>query len=411
MSEEEQEISVANAYCVVYTLEDNDWKVKGEGWSQVHLYQDKQDNSYRIVGWTVEDSQVVINCNVTLLCQYKKKSLDFYKFIDEETNTYGFGFYKKNDTFAESEKFMEAVIKAINTGDDPTGSNTVEPISPIDTILESSSACGTNTTKSGGSESLKQLAILEPKTAKLMNSGKNLKGEVSEPSNVRHEQHVEFDPIKGTYQGVPKEWQEFLNKQFGVPLNQVESIKVKGYSEKIPKILVTMKKNFEEHDGASADGIFRIAPDGDQSNYIKEKLNRGDYESCEDIHCMANLIKVFFRELPGSILSGVDPENIINCTDCEKARAIVVSLKQPNRSIFCWLLDFILTVAEKKDINRMTEQNLAIVIAPNICEGLKLAPTLQLVFASKAAKFMRLALEYRRKCKDETVEEKSDSTG
>jgi len=37
MTEPDQttEVSVSNAYCVVYRLENADWKVTGEGWSQV----------------------------------------------------------------------------------------------------------------------------------------------------------------------------------------------------------------------------------------------------------------------------------------------------------------------------------------------------------------------------------------
>jgi len=73
--------------------------------------------------------QVVINCNVTSVCVYKKKSPDFHKFIDEgqlvnemfvfndlkhatflsfllENKTYGFGFYKKEESYQESEKFV-----------------------------------------------------------------------------------------------------------------------------------------------------------------------------------------------------------------------------------------------------------------------------------------------------------------
>ncbi len=34
------ESSVCNAYCVVYKLENADWKVTGEGWSQVDGFCD-----------------------------------------------------------------------------------------------------------------------------------------------------------------------------------------------------------------------------------------------------------------------------------------------------------------------------------------------------------------------------------
>jgi len=202
-----------------------------------------------------------------------------------------------------------------------------------------------------------------------------------------------------------------IKKQFGVKLSQVEMTQVEGYEGKIPTVLVTMKTYFDKNEGAQADGIFRLAPDGEQCSFVKDQLNKNEFEGCDDIHCIANLIKVFFRDLPGSILAGVNPEEIIECTDENKAGEILDALAEPNKSIFQWLLDFILVVAEKKDINRMTEQNLAIVIAPNICEGLKLAPTLQLIFATKAAKFMRFAILHRRKTKEAQSGEKEKDTG
>lgn len=409
MAEEnhQSEVSVANAYCVVYTLDNNDWKVKGKGWSQVHLYKDTTDGSYRVVGWTVDDSQVVINCNVSLLCQYKKKSLDFYKFIDEEENTYGFGFYKKDPSYQESEAFMKAVIIAINTSEENSnlGGITDDNQEPTDTGDKQD----TTEEQPDGLKRGKTIGKMKIFAAKAKKIGKK-DNTISEPQNVERNTHVEFDEKTGTYIGLPKEWEDSIKKQFGVRLTQVDMTKVDGYGGKIPTVLITMKSYFDDNDGASADGIFRLAPDGEQSSYVKNLLNKNEFEECDDIHCIANLIKVFFRELPGSILAGVNPEEIIECTDDDKAGEIIEKLIEPNKSIFQWLLDFILEVAAKKDVNRMTEQNLAIVIAPNICEGLKLAPTLQLIFATKAAKFMRFAILYRRKTKSGTGE-KDDPTG
>jgi len=46
--------------------------------------------------------QVVLNCNVTSLCKYKKKSEDFHKFQDEMGTIFGFGFYKKEESIEEA---------------------------------------------------------------------------------------------------------------------------------------------------------------------------------------------------------------------------------------------------------------------------------------------------------------------
>jgi hypothetical protein len=109
------EVSVGSAYCVVYRLENSEWIVTGEGWAQVHLYRDLNDGTHRLVGWTVLDFDVVINCNVNSSCRYKRKSDDFHKFTDEENNTYGFGFYKKEESIAESKKFLNTILDVIRT--------------------------------------------------------------------------------------------------------------------------------------------------------------------------------------------------------------------------------------------------------------------------------------------------------
>jgi hypothetical protein len=36
MGDDASEVSVANAYCVVYKLDKGEWVVTGEGWAQVH---------------------------------------------------------------------------------------------------------------------------------------------------------------------------------------------------------------------------------------------------------------------------------------------------------------------------------------------------------------------------------------
>eukprot|EP00808_Paulinella_micropora_P000255 g13037.t1 len=114
------EISVADVYCVVYVLKDDGWKNQ-EDWSQVLLYRDKSDGSHRIVGFTVQDFEVVINCNIGPTCKYTKRSADFHRFCDEDGTTYGFGFYKKDRALLEAEKFMACVLEAI-------GHNESEPV-------------------------------------------------------------------------------------------------------------------------------------------------------------------------------------------------------------------------------------------------------------------------------------------
>lgn len=405
-SDENTEVSVAEAYCVVYTLDNKEWVVTGEGWAQVHLYRDQTDDTHRIVGWTVEDSQVVINSNVTFACKYKKKSDDFHKFVDEEDRTFGFGFWKKDDSFEESDKFMSAV----NTVIDKEKENPPEMIpqtsmSTISPSLEQSESSQKLTPQneslsSKTSKKLGRLQIFNPKPGRSKIIRKKKKGKepiISDPFSIEHKDHVEFNPETRTFVGLPDEWKASIDKQFGVPFTQLPTVKIDGYQAEIPKVLITMKDYFLKHDGLETEGVFRIAPDGEESDYVKDLLNKGKFEKCDDIHCMSHLIKVFFREIPLSVIVGIQPETIIECKTPETAGQILLTLTEPQLSSFLWLLDLMIMVSDQGKVNKMSDQALAIVIAPNIFEGLQMAVTLQLVFAPKAASFLRLALTHRRK--------------
>eukprot|EP00466_Bigelowiella_natans_P014200 jgi/Bigna1/81626/fgenesh1_pg.82_\ len=110
------EYSMVDMYCVVYSLSGGEWVAKGKGWSQLHLYHDISDNTFRIVGWTVSDYCVVINVNVTQDCSYKKKSEDFHKMMTGGgKETFGFGFYRKQESLDEAQRFLESVLKAIES--------------------------------------------------------------------------------------------------------------------------------------------------------------------------------------------------------------------------------------------------------------------------------------------------------
>ena len=39
------------------------------------------------------------------------------------------------------------------------------------------------------------------------------------------------------------------------------------------------------------EGIFRLAPDMDESTMVKKALNENKFVRCDDINCIANLIK------------------------------------------------------------------------------------------------------------------------
>ena len=49
--------------------------------------------------------------------------------------------------------------------------------------------------------------------------------------------------------------------------------------------------------------MFRVAPDADECSFVKHQLNSNEFVSCQDLHCISNLLKVWFRDLPEKLLN------------------------------------------------------------------------------------------------------------
>ncbi len=219
--------------------------------------------------------------------------------------------------------------------------------------------------------------------------------DVSDVQKVEHNIHVKFDPEKRQYTGLPKEWQDKMHKQFGIELKTLESKAVKGYTKKIPLVLIAMKKYLFANGGLESEGIFRIQPDQEECVKVKKLLNTGSFEKCKDVNAIANLIKVFFRELPNKLMKGVSYKMITDCKNEKDAVAILDTFPEPQKSVMLYLLDMLAEVSKWQKVNKMSPQNLAIVMAPNLFSADNMDPMAGLVFSQKVALFMYKAIVSR----------------
>jgi hypothetical protein len=118
-----------------------------------------------------------------------------------------------------------------------------------------------------------------------------------------------------------------------------------------------------------AEGIFRINPENDQEQLVRDQLNRGIVPEDIDVHCLASLIKVkfvilfasgmlstvqldccwpvllkirtefrcswigqaWFRELPEGVLDGLSPEQVLQCNS-ENEFLELVTLLRPTQA-------------------------------------------------------------------------------
>ncbi|KAG0458801.1 hypothetical protein HPP92_021929 [Vanilla planifolia] len=80
-----------------------------------------------------------------------------------------------------------------------------------------------------------------------------------------------------------------------------------------------------------SEGIFRINAENGQELLVREQLNKGIVPHGVDLHCLAGLIKAWFRELPNGVLDSIAPEQVMHCNteeECSQLASVLLLLKQ-----------------------------------------------------------------------------------
>jgi hypothetical protein len=109
---------------------------------------------------------------------------------------------------------------------------------------------------------------------------------------------------------------------------------------------------------------------------------------------------VWFRDLPTHLLTEISADAISDCDTEEKSADIIAGMSEPSASILLWLLDMCVTVSANSNTNKMTPQNLAIVIGPNLFTPSMTDPMASLLFSQKVASFLHSAIVWRSKNPD-----------
>ncbi|GAM29021.1 hypothetical protein SAMD00019534_121970 [Acytostelium subglobosum LB1] len=180
---------------------------------------------------------------------------------------------------------------------------------------------------------------------------------------------------------------------FGVDPSTLEQVEDEGY--RVPAILVQMKRSLIEFGGLEQEGIFRLAGEQTEIKRIKGSMNKNEFTSSNDINTVASLIKIWYRELPTPILNSIPTENIFHCNDVETCVEAVNRLPSIQKNLLDWLLALLLQVASHASVNKMTLQNLAIVVAPNLYDVSSSNPMEGLVLSQKCVQFIHNVLTYR----------------
>ncbi|XP_076889014.1 rho GTPase-activating protein 2-like [Bidens hawaiensis] len=198
--------------------------------------------------------------------------------------------------------------------------------------------------------------------------------EIGWPTNVQHLTHVTFDRFRG-FLGLPLEFQVEIPSRvpsasvsvFGVSAESMQcSYDSRGNS--VPTILLLMQERLYAQGGLKAEGIFRINAENSKEEEVRNQLNRGTVPEDIEVHCLAGLIKAWFRELPCGVLDGLSPEEVLQCNTEDECAELVKHLKPTETALLNWAVDLMSDVVEHEESNKMNARNIAMVFAPNMTQ-------------------------------------------
>lgn len=236
--------------------------------------------------------------------------------------------------------------------------------------------------------------------------------EIGVPSDVRHVAHVTFDRFHG-FLGLPVEFEPEVPRRapsasatvFGVSTESMQlSYDTRGNI--VPTILLMMQSHLYSRGGLQVEGIFRINGENTQEEYIREELNKGVIPNNIDVHCLASLIKAWFRELPTGVLDSLSPEQVMESETEDECAELVKLLPSTEASLLDWSINLMADVVEMEHVNKMNARNIAMVFAPNMTQMLD--PLTALMYAVKVMNFLKTlivkTLKERKESRDRLVQ-------
>ncbi|XP_043562163.1 rho GTPase-activating protein 1 isoform X1 [Chiloscyllium plagiosum] len=160
------------------------------------------------------------------------------------------------------------------------------------------------------------------------------------------------------------------HQQFGIPLQELRE---KDPEHKaIPLVMEQTSAYIRKH-GLNKEGIFRRSANMYLVKEVLEKYNNGvlvDFETYNDVHLAAVMLKTFLRELPEPLLTynlynkvvslGKVPQN----KQIEAIVEMIQFLPEDNYTVLHYLVEFLGEIADNSDLNKMTASNLALVFGP-----------------------------------------------
>ncbi|KAL1201889.1 Rho GTPase-activating protein 5 [Cardamine amara subsp. amara] len=221
--------------------------------------------------------------------------------------------------------------------------------------------------------------------------------DIGGPTNVRHVAHVTFDRFNG-FLGLPSEFEPDVPRKapsasatvFGVSTESMQ-LSYDSRGNCVPVILLLLQSRLYDQGGLQVEGVFRITGENSEEEYVREQLNKGNIPDGIDVHCLAGLIKAWFRELPRGVLDPLPSEQVMQCESDEDFVKVVRLLPQTEASLLNWAINLMADVVQFDHVNKMNSRNLALVFAPNMSQMAD--PLTALMYAVQVMKLLKSLTE------------------
>eukprot|EP00823_Brevimastigomonas_motovehiculus_P004844 TRINITY_DN330_c0_g2_i1.p1 TRINITY_DN330_c0_g2~~TRINITY_DN330_c0_g2_i1.p1 ORF type:complete len:981 (+),score=395.08 TRINITY_DN330_c0_g2_i1:75-3017(+) len=156
---------------------------------------------------------------------------------------------------------------------------------------------------------------------------------------------------------------------FGVPLESV--CKSAQSQDGLPTVLRQCFEYLKNNGHLKAVGLFRVSGEQSEVQRLKQVYDYGDKLDLKKYnpHSISGVCKLFLRELPVPLLTYELYEPLVNAVkerQNDKALQLIQTLPSVNKSVLEYILQFLVQVSSFENENKMNDNNLAIVFAPNI---------------------------------------------
>lgn len=199
-----------------------------------------------------------------------------------------------------------------------------------------------------------------------------------------------------------------LHQHFKLHFRQVPRRPVRGYDDRIPAVLVMLHDHFVAKQGFLTPHIFRESPSKADRDRAMREINTGQFIGARhDVRVLADLIKLWFRELPVPILHEIRSDEMeqLVAMGGDTAARVAGRLGPLERCVVCWLADLLAHVAAFQATNHMGVDQLAIVIAPNLVRIETENPTVAVALSKAAVDLFRAVLRARFQVRRQATEE------